>query len=122
MAKKQTPAEQREALGRIGIINGWDLLKKFGDDNDCIVDYSAKPAGRMGIVAYNHSTAWSLRDGKGWRKEFLGNRDVSLPAATAWAEKRTGRKLVKAPLITRCLVTEDVLKRALAEANKETTK
>lgn len=97
-----------DQLRLIGVFNNWELLKRFGDKNDVVIDYRRKPPGRMGICEYNNSSVWSPHKNKAlppkelslvdhYEKKFPGNRSESMPEAVKWASQTLGHEFVSSP-------------------------
>jgi len=92
---RKLPLKKR--LEKIGIINTWDLLKKFGvpHKTDIAISYYP-PEGRS--VRPARSQVWSLShrtDPKAsWydygKKSFTGYHDESVPEAVKWATEKYG--------------------------------
>jgi len=92
---RKLPLKKR--LAKIGVINTWDLLKKFGvpHKTDIVVSYYP-PESRSVRPARSHVSSPSHRtDPKAsWydygNKSFPGYRDESVPEAVKWATETYG--------------------------------
>jgi len=85
-------------LAAVGVINTWDLLRRFGDSlKDVAISYH--PGGGRSVVP-SRSQVWSptfKTDPLGhWAdygcKAFSGRRAVSMPVARSWATEQYGIK------------------------------
>jgi hypothetical protein len=96
-----------EQLREIKVFNNWDILVRFGDINDVVIEYTGRLPGRLAWANINSTRVWSPRANPKLdrpsgaqttcQKQFIGKRTVSMPAAINWAVTEFGHKFAPSP-------------------------